>query len=51
MRTGAGPAEIVSQAGRQFAPKLIEVFDQSFDEFLEVMKQFPDEEDCEMISA
>ncbi|MGN0405010.1 MAG: HD-GYP domain-containing protein [Bariatricus sp.] len=44
-------AEIVSQAGHQFDPKLIEVFDQHFDEFLEVMKQFPDEENCEKISA
>lgn len=35
-------AEIVSQAGRQFDPKLVELFDTHFDEFLDVMKCFPD---------
>lgn len=35
-------AEIVSQAGKQFDPKLTKLFDSHFDEFLAVMKRYPD---------
>lgn len=35
-------AEIVSQAGKQFDPKLTELFDSHFDEFLAVMERYPD---------
>lgn len=34
--------EIVSQAGHQFDPKLVELFDSHFDEFLAVMERYPD---------
>ncbi|MDD6187997.1 MAG: HD domain-containing protein [Clostridiales bacterium] len=36
-------AEIVSQAGRQFDPKLVELFDSHFDEFLDVMSRYPEQ--------
>ena len=36
-------AEILSQAGRQFDPELTALFDQHFDEFLEVMRRYPDQ--------
>ena len=35
-------AEIVSQRGSQFDPKLVELFDSHFDEFIAVMEQYPD---------
>lgn len=35
--------EIVSQGGLQFDPELTELFDSHFDEFLDVMKRYPDE--------
>lgn len=35
-------AEIVSQAGSQFDPELVELFDSHFEEFLEVMARYPD---------
>ena len=34
--------EILSQAGRQFDPKITQLFDEHFDEFLQVMKEYPD---------
>ena len=34
--------EILSQAGHQFDPKLVELFDSHFDEFLAVMERYPD---------
>lgn len=34
--------EILSQAGRQFDPQLVELFDKHFDEFLEVFYKYPD---------
>lgn len=34
--------EILSQSGKQFDPKLVELFDAHFDEFLEVMAKYPD---------
>ena len=38
-------AEIMAQSGHQFDPKLTELFDRHFDEFLAVMARYPDEED------
>lgn len=35
---------ILSQAGRQFDPKLVKLFDDHFDEFMEVMRRYPDDE-------
>ena len=35
-------AEIVSQAGSQFDPELVELFDSHFEEFLEVMARYTD---------
>lgn len=35
-------AEIVSQAGKQFDPKLTNLFDSHFNEFLAVMERYPD---------
>lgn len=35
-------AEILSQAGHQFDPKLTELFNSHFEEFLHVMERFPD---------
>lgn len=37
-------SEILSQAGRQFDPKLVKLFDDHFDEFMEVMRRYPDDE-------
>ena len=34
--------EIVSQAGRQFDPKITQLFDAHFDEFLKVMEEYPE---------
>ena len=34
--------EILSQAGRQFDPKITKLFDEHFDEFLKVMENYPD---------
>lgn len=39
----AARAEILSQAGRQFDPRLTALFDAHFDEFLAVMERYPDE--------
>lgn len=36
-------AEIISQSGKQFDPVLVSLFEQHFDEFLQVMEQYPDE--------
>ncbi len=35
--------EIMDQSGKQFDPKLTALFDEHFDEFLEVMHKYPDE--------
>ena len=35
--------EILSQAGRQFDPKITKLFDEHFDEFLKVMENYPDD--------
>ena len=35
--------EITSQAGKQFDPLLTKLFEQCFDEFLQVMEMYPDE--------
>ena len=37
-------AEIVSQGGKQFDPMLTKLFDEHFDEFLQVMEKYPDDE-------
>ena len=34
--------EIMDQSGKQFDPKLTALFDEHFDEFLEVMRKYPD---------
>lgn len=34
--------EILSQAGHQFDPQITKLFDEHFDEFLEVMEKYPD---------
>lgn len=34
--------EILNQAGRQFDPKITGLFDEHFDEFLKVMREYPD---------
>ena len=34
--------EIVSQSGKQFDPAVVKVFDENFDEFLDVFKMYPD---------
>ena len=34
--------EILNQAGHQFDPELTRLFDEHFDEFLGVMKRYPD---------
>lgn len=34
--------EIMSQSGKQFDPKLTALFDEHFDEFVEVMQKYPD---------
>lgn len=36
-------AEIVSQRGKQFAPHAVDVFIKSYDEILEILKQYPDQ--------
>ena len=35
--------EIINQAGHQFDPQITKLFDEHFDEFLEVMENYPDE--------
>lgn len=35
--------EIVSQRGKQFAPHAVDVFIKSYDEILEILKQYPDQ--------
>lgn len=35
--------EILSQAGKQFDPEIVSLFDRHFDEFLEVMRRYPDQ--------
>lgn len=35
--------EIMDQSGKQFDPKLTALFDEHFDEFLEVMRKYPDD--------
>ena len=39
----AAYTEILSQAGRQFDPRITKLFDDHFDEFLAVMEKYPDE--------
>lgn len=34
--------EIISQSGRQFDPALVKLFDEHFDEFIEVFEKYPD---------
>lgn len=34
--------EIVSQAGKQFDPRVVDIFDKHFDEFVEVYNDYPD---------
>ena len=36
--------EIVSQRGKQFAPHVVDAFVENFDKFVDIMKQYPDEE-------
>ena len=36
-------AEIVSQKGKQFAPHAVDVFIESYDKILEILKRYPDE--------
>ena len=38
--------EIISQSGKQFDPDLIDIFDQHFEEFLEVLEQYPDSKEA-----
>lgn len=35
-------AEIVSQAGKQFDPAIVKLFDENFDEFIEIYEKYPD---------
>ena len=35
--------EIVSQRGKQFAPEVVDAFVENFDNFIEVMKKYPDQ--------
>ncbi len=39
---GKAREEIVSQSGKQFDPKVVEIFDENFEEFLEVFLKYPD---------
>lgn len=39
----AAYTEILSQAGRQFDPRITKLFDEHLDEFLAVMEKYPDE--------
>ena len=36
--------EIVAQKGRQFDPMVVDAFTANFDQFIDVMKRYPDEE-------
>ncbi len=36
--------EIVSQRGKQFDPQVVDAFTSNFDQFIEIMKRYPDEE-------
>lgn len=38
--------EIIAQSGKQFDPDLIDIFDQHFEEFLEVLEQYPDSKEA-----
>lgn len=37
--------EIVSQSGKQFDPKIVDIFDKHFDEFIEVFEKYPDSQE------
>ena len=39
---GLSEAEILRQAGHQFDPEITKLFDEHFDEFLDVMENYPD---------
>lgn len=34
--------EIISQAGKQFDPNIVKIFDENFDEFIEIYNKYPD---------
>lgn len=36
-------AEIISQRGKQFDPAIVDLFEQNFDKFLEVLQKYPDD--------
>ncbi len=38
--------EIIAQSGKQFDPDLIDIFDQHFEKFLEVLEQYPDSKEA-----
>lgn len=38
--------EIVSQSGKQFDPRVVEVFKEHFDQFVDIMRRYPDEQEA-----